>query len=95
VADIDFCESDSRAEASDSLCAEIQGLIPRWEFFANDSVSCEANIRARNRSCLQDDLNRLARYSRSYNIPQGALVLFRLAETMKSDNWPPATGNCL
>jgi hypothetical protein len=75
VADVDFCHSDSRSEADDVLSAEVPGLVPKWEFFANDPVSCEANIRTRNRSSLQDDLDCLARYSKSYPIPEGSLVL--------------------
>jgi len=75
VADIDFCDSGSRSEASDVLRTEIPGLNPRWEFFANDPISCEANIRSRNRSCLQDDLDCLAKYCRSYHIPEGSIVL--------------------
>ncbi len=94
VADIDFCDLGSRSEASDVLSVEIPGLNARWEFFANDPVSCEGNIRTRNRSCLQDDLNCLARYSSSYHIPDGSLVLPVWREIMRTGNWQLGTGYC-
>jgi hypothetical protein len=75
VADIDFCDTDARNEAEGVLRSEISGLDVRWEFFANDCSACEVNIRTRNRSCLERELDCLAKYSRSYNIPEGAAVL--------------------
>jgi hypothetical protein len=75
MADIDFCDTDARNEAESILRAEIPGLAVRWEFFANDRSACEANIRTRNRSCLQRELDCLAKYSPSYNIAEGVVVL--------------------
>jgi hypothetical protein len=74
VADIDFCDTNARNEAEGMLREEISGLDVRWEFFANDRSACEANARARNRSCLQRELNLIVKYSHSYNIPEGAVV---------------------
>jgi hypothetical protein len=75
VADIDFCAADARNEAEIILRAGIPGLNLRWEFFANDRTACEANVRSRNRSCLQRELDLIAKYSPSYHIPDGAVVL--------------------
>ena len=91
VADIDFCDTDARNVAESILRAEIPGLAVRWEFFANDRSACEANIRTRNRSCLQRELDCLAKYSPSYNIPEGVVVL---SVWQKYENWQLATENC-
>jgi hypothetical protein len=75
VADIDFCKTESRAEAEKVLLAEVPSVKLGWRFFANDRSACEANIRSRNRPGLQDELDKLHEYSPLYNIPQGAEVL--------------------
>ena len=74
VADIDFCDTAARSEAESILRAEIPGLDVMWEFFANDRSACEANIRTRNRPCLERELDLIAKYSPSYNVPEGAVV---------------------
>jgi hypothetical protein len=75
VADIDFYETRSREEAEGVLLEEVPGLKLRWRFFENDAPACEADIRSRNRSCFQDELGYLRRYSPSYRIAQNADVL--------------------
>lgn len=72
VADIDFCNSESRNEAENVLRAAVPGLKIRWWFFANDERSCEENIRRRSRDSLAADLRELRKYSRIYSIPHGA-----------------------
>jgi hypothetical protein len=37
--------------------------------------ACEANVRARNRSCVQRELDLIAKYSPSYNVPKGVVSL--------------------
>lgn len=75
VADIDFCKTESRAEAESILLAEVPGVKLGWRFFVNDCPACEANIRSRKRPSLQTDLEKLHEYSSFYRIPQGADVL--------------------
>jgi hypothetical protein len=91
MADIDFCEESSRRDAEAVLRIEIPNLKLRWEFFANDRVVCEANVRRRNSAGLQHDLCCLAKYSPAYDIPDGAVVhpVWR-----EQENWQLATGNC-
>ena len=97
VADIDFCRTRSREEAELVLFEEIRDLRLRWCFFDNDPSACEANIRRRNRSCLQDELRYLREYSPSYSIPQGADVLpvtAQNADRRETENWELRTENC-
>jgi len=75
VADIDFCKTESRAEAESVLLAEVPGVKIGWRFFVNDRPTCESNIRSRKRSSLQADLERLHEYSAFYHVPQDANVL--------------------
>jgi len=75
VADIDFCKTESRAEAESVLFVEVPGVKLRWRFFENSPSACEANIRSRNRSSLPNDLEKLHKYSLLYRIPLGAEVL--------------------
>jgi hypothetical protein len=75
VADIDFCNTDARNQAESIVRGKIPGLDFGWEFFANDRSACEANIRARNRPSLERELECLAKYSPSYNVPEGAGAL--------------------
>jgi hypothetical protein len=75
IADIDFCKSESRDEAESALRAEITGLSLEWLFFANDWTACEVNIRLRNRSGYQEELQKLRELSPSYKIPSGATVI--------------------
>ncbi len=53
VADIDFCRTESRAEAECVLLAEVPGVKSGWRFFVNNCSVCEVNIKSRNRSSLQ------------------------------------------
>ncbi|HMB84628.1 MAG TPA: hypothetical protein VKI40_11330 [Terriglobales bacterium] len=75
VADIDFCDAESREKAESVLLAEIPRVKLGWRFFADDRSACEANIRSRNRPSLQADLKKLHEYYALYRIPQGAAVL--------------------
>ncbi|MGD0164102.1 MAG: hypothetical protein ABSB39_16650 [Candidatus Sulfotelmatobacter sp.] len=75
VADIDFCRAESREEAESLLFTIVPGLKLRWLFFENDSSACEANVKSRDRRQLQTELENIRRYSKSFNIPQGAEVL--------------------
>ncbi len=74
VADIDFCKTNSRAEAERILGAEISGVEIGWLYFSHDERACEANIKHRNRDSLVDDLRALRTYSGVYSIPKGAEV---------------------
>jgi len=74
VADIHFCKTEPREEAEDALREEVPGVSPYWQFFENDPVACEENIRHRNRDCLQKELENLQDLSRAYHIPPGAVV---------------------
>ena len=74
VADIAFCDDSCRIEAETVLRTEMPNLKLRWEFFANDRIACEANVRRRNSAGLQHDLECLAKYFPAYRIPDGALV---------------------
>lgn len=71
VADIDFCKTESRAEAECVLRAEIPGVGIGWCYFSDEQRVCEANIIRRNRSSLQADLAKLREYSCYYRIPRG------------------------
>ncbi len=75
VADIDFCKTDSRAEAERVLRAEVPGLKLSWHFFADHYRACETNIKQRNRPSLQSDLEKLRDYAGLYRIPAGARVV--------------------
>jgi hypothetical protein len=88
VADIDFCKAESREEANSLLLAIVPGVKRRWLFFENDPSACEANVRSRDRSRLQTELDNLHRYSGSYNIPQGAdrLPVFQNARPRDGEN---------
>ena len=59
LADIDFCKTESRAEAERVLREEAPGVELGWRFFAKDPRACEANIRGRNRDSLEADLAKL------------------------------------
>jgi hypothetical protein len=74
VADIDFCRTESRHEAEDALREQVPGVSLCWHFFENDPLACEANIRRRNRDCLQRELGFLQELSPGYLIPDGAVV---------------------
>jgi len=89
VADIDFCDTDSRIEAETVLRGEIPNLKLKWQFFANDRAACEANIRTRNRESVERELNLIVKYSPLYCIPQDAVVI----PVRRKENWQLATGN--
>lgn len=72
IADIDFCRTDSRREAMDTLAATVPGVLIRCCFFANDVQACERNIRRRDRDSLEEDLRKLRAYSSDYLIPERA-----------------------
>lgn len=74
VADIDFCRTESRAEAEHALRTEVPGVEIGWRYFSHDERACEANIKRRSRDSLEADLMALRRYSRLYSIPIGADV---------------------
>ena len=74
VANIDFCKSESRAEAENVLRAAVPNVEICWCFFAHDERACEENIKRRNRGSLEADIRELRRYSRVYSIPRGADV---------------------
>lgn len=74
VADIHFCKDESRQEAEDEIRKEVPDVRLCWRFFENDAAACEANIRARNRDCVQSELEYLAQYSRQYRIPHDAVI---------------------
>jgi len=75
VADIDFCRTESRAEAERVLRVEVPGVAIAWRFFSHDERTCQANIKHRNRDSLEADLRELRKYSSMYSIPKGADVL--------------------
>jgi hypothetical protein len=81
VADIDFCKTDSRAEAEQVLRAEVPRVEIGWIYFSHDERACEANIKHRNRDSLETDLRELRKYSRLYSIPKGADVRPVASET--------------
>jgi AAA domain len=72
VADIDFCRTDSREEASNVLSSLLPRLNIRWCFFEPDPSTCERNVRHRNRDSLNLDLAKLQEYSPVYHVPEGA-----------------------
>lgn len=75
VADIDFCKTKSRDEATGLLLAIIPSLQFRWLFFENNPSACEANVRIRNSDSREKELEKVRDLSASYNIPHGAEVL--------------------
>jgi hypothetical protein len=89
VADIDFCSTESREEAERELLVEVPGVRHGWIFFANDPAACEMNIRRRNRSCFEGELDYVRRHSASYDIPQNAVV-FPIGRKPSESG----TGNC-
>ena len=72
VTDIDFCRTESRAEATDVLRAEVPDVEIRWVYFSHNVEDCAGNIRRRARRSVQQDLEQLSRYSAFYQIPEGA-----------------------
>ena len=74
VTDIDFCRTESRAEATEVLHAEFPNLEIGWLYFSHSVEDCSANITRRGRPSLQADLTELSRYSACYDIPAGGLV---------------------
>jgi hypothetical protein len=95
VADIDFCNTESREEAESTLLAEVPGVNIGRRFFENDPEACETNIRSRNRHCLQDELRYLHDHSPSYCVPQGAdpLPVGRSPNRCDAGNWQPRDEN--
>lgn len=75
VADIDFCETESREEAEGLLRAIVPGVQLRRFFFENAPSACEANVRARNSPSHDDELKKIRDYSPRYEIPDGSDVL--------------------
>jgi predicted kinase len=75
VADIHFCRGESRQEAEDALREEVPAVTIGWRFFENARLACEANIRSRNRDCLEKELEYLRDLSPVYLIPPGGVVL--------------------
>jgi len=74
VADIDFCNRESRDEAESVLREEIPDTEIQWCFFAHDVDACRKNIIRRDRPSRQDELAKLCEYSSLYCIPVGACV---------------------
>jgi hypothetical protein len=74
VADIDFCDEASRRDAEFILRAEVPGVHPRWEFFANDPAACLDNVKRRKSEGLDHDVRCIERYASGYQIPDGATV---------------------
>jgi len=72
VTDIDFCRTESRAEASDVLRTELPNVEICWLFFSHTVEDCAANIVRRGRRSVREDLGELSRYSACYQIPHGA-----------------------
>ncbi len=72
--DIDFCRTESRAEAESVLRAEVPGVEIGWRYFANGKKACKANIISRNRPSLNEELKTLDDLSACYRIPWGADV---------------------
>ena len=74
VADVDFCKTESRAEADSVLRAEVPGIEINWLYFAHDKQACKANLTRRNRPSLNLELKTLHDLSAYYRIPWGADV---------------------
>lgn len=101
VTDIDFCRTESRADAMEVLRAEIPGLEIRWLYFSRSVEDCAENIRRRSRPALRHELRELSKYSACYQIPEGAQErpCYRCAEEltaaqteMETDIVQPETG---
>ena len=74
VADIDFCDRNSRDEAESVLSKEVPESEICWCYFAHDADACRRNINRRNRSSQKSELMNLTKYSSLYSIPDGARV---------------------
>jgi len=74
VADVDFCRTESRAEADSVLRAEVPGIEINWLYFSHDRQASKANIMRRNKPALKRDLMHLKDLSPCYRIPWGADV---------------------
>ncbi len=72
VADVDFCRTESRAEADSVLRAEVPGIEINWLYFSNDRQACKANIIRRNKPSVSQQLKTLDVLSPCYRIPWGA-----------------------
>jgi len=75
VADIDFCRKEALDEARTELAVGAPDTKLGWVYFENDPAGCEANIRSRNRGCLQQELEYLRKYSPDYKVPNDAVVI--------------------
>jgi hypothetical protein len=75
VADVDFCQTQSREEAERVLRAKIPDLKIEWLFFANDWTACEVNIGRRKRLRYQEELEKMRGLAVSYRIPPDATVI--------------------
>ncbi len=74
VADVNFCRTESRAEADSVLLTEVPGIEINWLYFSNDSQACKANIIHRNKPSVSQQLKTLDDLSPCYRIPWGADV---------------------
>jgi|GEM_PF-1223574 len=74
VADVDFCRTESRAEADSVLRAEVPRIEISWLYFSHDKQACKANIIRRNKPSISQQLKTLADLSACYRIPWGADV---------------------
>src|SRR5208282_3481353 len=74
VADVDFCRTESRAEADSVLRAEVPGIEISWLFFSHDKQASKANIMRRNKPSVNQQLKTLYDLCPYYRIPWGADV---------------------
>lgn len=75
VADIDFCNCASRAEAEAAILAEVPDVALSWPFFAPDVKACLVNIERRNRPSKASELDDLYRFASLYVVPPGAKII--------------------
>jgi hypothetical protein len=75
ISDIMYCDTSRRKEVDEVVRAAIPGLQVEWRYFENNAAQCEANVKQRNRSTKERELEMIRELSAKYEIPQDGIII--------------------
>lgn len=75
IADIAFCDTLRRVEATQVLACDAPMAVVQWVFFENNADACMANIRADGGARLLNRLRNFSLFAHKYHIPPGVNAL--------------------
>ena len=75
IADIAFCDTLRRVEATQVLAFDAPGAQVRWVFFENNTEACMANIKRDGGARLLNRLRNFSLFAHKYHIPPGVEAL--------------------